>query len=104
MTPALNVTLYLYEKKDGGIKSCMNPDGDPWGCATFVRKADLDLHGPSYGWRCYISIGGTTFMEPGETRDATLSFLSEEGLEAALSAGRVYLYGGRFFGEATVKL
>lgn len=61
---------------------------------------------PWNGWRCSIDVGAVP-LEPGETGEASVSFLSNAGLEAAREAGKFYLWSGRgdrYFGEATVKV
>lgn len=43
-----------------------------------------------------------TPMEPGETRDVPVTFLTKEGARRMREAGRFHLWGGRIIGTAEV--
>jgi hypothetical protein len=98
MKAEFTVSLYLYETDTGGRKLPISP-GDPiFRCPAFTQK-DKSLG----GWTCFFDIGETP-MAPGETRVVGASPLTSEGLELMREAGKFYLWDGKFFGEATIKL
>jgi hypothetical protein len=96
MKPELTANLYLYETSAGGRQFPISPGEPIFRCPAYTQKDTS-----AGGWTCFIDIGEKP-MEPGEARVVGASFLVKEGLELVISAGKFYLWEGRFTGEANI--
>jgi hypothetical protein len=103
LTPAFFAELRLYATEDGGRKQ---PAYLGWCCPCFLEKV-----GPKTGAEGWANppIGydacpllGDKPMHPGESRRVGFVALSEQSIEALVSAGHFYLWDGGFVGEAQV--
>jgi hypothetical protein len=56
---------------------------------------------PLTGWDAWLLLGDAP-LNPGDERRLGFVFFTSEGLERMRSAGKFYLWEGRFIGEATV--
>ncbi len=91
-SPDLTVDLYLYPTEAGGRKG---PIGLGWGCPCSKDSSFKE------GWDGYPLLQSE--MMPGERR--RLGFVLLSGADALLALGsceRLYLWEGRFIGEAEI--
>lgn len=94
MVPHLVAHVRLYATVDGGRGAPAYPG---WGPVCMISK-EKPLSGYS-GWPILDEP-----LKPGEDRAKVgFVFLVPEGADALRSAGRFYLWEGRFVGEAAVK-
>jgi len=91
--PDLIADVRLYTSKEGGRRSAIVRE---YRCPCF-----LSMDPQQGGWDARIQLGDEPF-EPGTERRVGFVFLSPEGADAMRSAGRFYLWEGRFVGEAKV--
>lgn len=84
----------MYETAAGGRTG---PAYSGWGCPCMVSQME-----PLIGYGALLLIGDEPLL-PGETRQLGFVFLShEEAIPAMRTAGRFFLWEGRFVGEAIV--
>jgi hypothetical protein len=93
MDAQLIADVYLYPTESGGKKLAMY---GIFSCPCFLQKDTKSL-----GYDCRILVGEKPFA-PGERRRAGFVFSYPDALDIIRSAGKFYLWEGRFFGEATV--
>jgi hypothetical protein len=92
-TPDLVADVRLYATSEGGKA---RPVRSGYGCPCFVEP-DLGVG----GWDARMQLADEPF-KPGTERRVGFVFLTEDGAETMKQAGRFFLWGGRFAGEATV--
>jgi len=91
--PELIAELFLYEAEKGGRRDSIKTG---FGCPCSVAK---DL---KEGWDGYVLLGDEE-LRPGERREVGFVFLSgDQAVSKLRSAGKFYLWDGRFIGEAKV--
>jgi hypothetical protein len=94
-TPPLVAEVRMYETAAGGRTG---PAYSGWGCPCMVSQRE-----PLIGYDALPLIGGEPLL-PGETRRLGFVFLShEEAVPVMRTAGRFFLWEGRFVGEAVVQ-
>jgi hypothetical protein len=93
MPPQLVADVQMYATRDGGRKSTALPG---WGCPCMVSRDE-----PLAGYDGWPQLGDTS-LNPGDERRLGFVFLSPEGADVMRTAGRFYLWEGRFVGEARV--
>jgi hypothetical protein len=91
-TPQLVADLRLYSIEENGRKSPV-PPGVGFPCV--ISKAE-----PLVGYDAWPVLNGP--MSPGEERRLGFYFFVSEHAEIVRSAGKFYLWEGRFVGEAKV--
>jgi hypothetical protein len=90
--PDMVVDLYLYAEKDGGKAQ---PVSIGWGCPCSKDKSFTE------GWDGYPLLDSK--MTPGDRRQVGFVFLSgRKAVEALASADPIYLWEGKFIGEARI--
>ena len=86
------VDLYLYPERDGGKTK---PIGIGWGCPCSKDRSLTE------SWDGYPLLDSE--MMPGDRRQVGLVLLSgREAVEALASSDRIYLWEGKFIGEARI--
>lgn len=94
LSPQLIAEVTLYSSENGGRKSTAFPG---WGCPCCVTRED-----PIVGYDGWPLLGDTR-IEPGDRRVLGFVFLSGESAANIMrSAGKFYLWEGRFIGEAKI--
>ncbi len=93
-TPQLTAEVRMYEAAEGGRTG---PACSGWGCLCMVSPSE-----PLVGYDALPFIGIKPLL-PGEVRSLGFVFLSDEAVPLIRSAGRFYLWEGRFVGEAIVQ-
>jgi hypothetical protein len=92
--PALIIDLQLYPTHEGGREGPIAPG---FGCPCSKTK---DLSIPMFTVFPQL---GDQWMQPGETRQVGVVFLvKDEAWEVLGNADRLYLYDGKWIGEAQV--
>lgn len=94
-TPQLIAEVRMYETAAGGRTG---PAYSGWGCPVMISQRK-----PLYGYDALPLIGDAPLL-PGETRQLGFVFLShEKAVPVMRTAGRFFLWEGRFVGEAVVQ-
>src|SRR5262249_42235799 len=93
MQPQLFADVVLYPAEQGGRRTTAYPG---WGCPCMIAKAE-----PLVGYDAWPLLGDDP-INPGDSRCLGFIFLTQEGLETVVKAGRFFLWEGGFIGEATV--
>ena len=94
-TPQLIADVRMYDAAAGGREG---PAYSGWGCPCMVSQKE-----PLVGYDALPLIGEEPLL-PGETRQLGFIFLShEEAVPVLRTAGRFFLWEGRFVGEAIVQ-
>ena len=92
--PELTADVIIYRTEDGGRQGPINPG---YGCPVMVSASE-----PFVAWDALLLLRDNP-LQPGETRRLGFVFLSgQEAVAALKSAGRFFLWDGRFIGEAVV--
>lgn len=103
LTPAFVADLTLYATQDGGRKQ---PLYLGFCCPCFLDNIDLKpgLEGATTNPPAYSAcpLLGEEPIQPGESRRVGFVTLSPESAEVLATAGRFYLWDGRYIGEAKV--
>jgi len=103
LAPAFVADLHLYPTEEGGREL---PIHLGFCCPCFVEKVGpkSGVEGwadPPTGYTACPLLGDSP-MHPGETRRVGFVSLSDESVQALVSAGRFYLWDGHFVAEAKV--
>ena len=93
MKPEIFADVKLLSTEDGGRKG---PAFLGWGCPLMTSKRK-----PLLGWDAWPLIENEALL-PGECRRLGFVFSNKDGIEVIRTAGRFFLWEGRFIGEAKV--
>lgn len=92
--PELTADVTLFRTEDGGRQGPMMPG---YGCPVTISQNE-----PIEGWYALLLLRDEP-LQPGETRRLGFVFLSgQRAVEALSTAGRFFLWEGKFIGEAVV--